>query len=188
MLAARGMRGKIGLTALVIVLCASVAQAQTGRQRGQQRASQPAAPATPADPRDGVVAAAGPFTGKPYWLVLAQCGGMYFKLNALYTEAAVHARVVTPDPTANAEFSKKLGEAMKTATTYLDGAEHFLMTDRGVERSDAVLTYDPQMRAAGERLKTIDAAVAAAKACPPLYQTCREAYPKLCNEPLVSSR
>ena len=113
---------------------------------------------------------------------------MYFKLNALYTEAAVHARVVTPDPTANAEFSKKLSEAMKTATTYLDGAEHFLMTDRTIERSDAVLTYDPQMRAAGERLKTIEAAVAAAKVCPTLYQTCRDAYPKLCAEPLASVR
>ena len=30
------------------------------------------------------------------------------------------------------------------------------MTDRGVERADAVLTYDGQSRAAGERLKTIE--------------------------------
>ena len=78
----------------------------------------------------------------------------------------MHARVVKPDPRANAEYTKKLIEAIKTATTYFDGAEHFLMTDRGIERTDAVLTYDGQSRAAGERLKTVDAALAAAKACP----------------------
>ena len=40
------------------------------------------------------------------------------------------------------------------------------MTDRGLERDDAVLTYDGQSRAAGDRLKTIDAALAAAKVVP----------------------
>ena len=138
--------------------------------------------------RDSVVAAPGAFNGRPYWLALAQCGGIYFKLNALYTDVAVRARVVKPDPTTNAEFTKKLNEAIKTATTFFDGAEHFLMTNRGVERADAVLTYEGQSRAAGDRLKTIDAAFAAAKACPALYQACREAYPKLCNEPLTPAR
>ena len=32
------------------------------------------------------------------------------------------------------------------------------MTDRGLDRVDAVLTYDEQSRAAGDRFKTIDAA------------------------------
>ena len=51
------------------------------------------------------------------------------------------------------------------------------MTNRGVERADAVLTYEGQSRAAGDRLKTIESALAAAKACPALYQACREAWP-----------
>ena len=59
-----------------------------------------------------------------------------------YTDVAVHARVTKPDPRANAEFTKKLNEAMSVATTYFDGAEHFLMAQRGLERADAVLTYD----------------------------------------------
>ena len=61
----------------------------------------------PVDKRDSVVAAPGPFNGHPYWLALAQCGGIYFKLNVLYTDAAVHARVVKPDPRANAEYHQK---------------------------------------------------------------------------------
>ena len=44
------------------------------------------------------------------------------------------------------------------------------MTDRGVERVDAVLIYDPQSRAAGDRMKTVDAALAATLACPALYR------------------
>ena len=59
------------------------------------------------------------------------------------------------------------------------------MTDRGIERADAVLTYDAQSRAAGERLKTVEAALAAAKACPALYQACQQAYPKACSAPLT---
>jgi len=54
-----------------------------------------------------------------------------------------------------------------------------------MERSDAVLTYDAQSRAAGERLKSIDAALAAAKTFPALYQSCRDTYPKRCAEPLA---
>ena len=42
------------------------------------------------------------------------------------------------------------------------------MTDRGIERDDAVLTYDGQSRAAGDRAKTIDEALAAANSCPAL--------------------
>ena len=89
-----------------------------------------------------MVTTPGLFNGRPYWLALAECGGIYFKLNIFYTDAAVHARVVKPDPRANAEFSKKLKEAIDVATTYFDGAEHFLMAQRGLERLDAVLTYD----------------------------------------------
>jgi len=35
-----------------------------------------------------------------------------------------------------------------------------------------------------DRIKTIDAALNAAKACPALYQACQEAHAKACNETL----
>lgn len=177
---------KAGLVAVAVAVVVTGAQAQAVRQkRGQRPPSEPAIPAVPVDKRDSVVTAPGAFTGHPYWLALAQCGGIYFKLNILYTDIAVHARVVKPDPRTNAEYSKKLTEAIKTATTFFDGAEHFLMTERGLERAEAVLAYDGQSRAAGDRLKTIDAALAAAKACPALYQACQQAFAKQCSEPLA---
>ena len=60
----------------------------------------------------------------------------------------------------------------------------------GVDKNtgDAVLTYEGQSRAAGDRFKTIETAFVAAKACPALYQACRVAYPKLCNEALTPAR
>jgi len=151
----------------------------------EQREAEPPPSIVPIDNRDSVVTAPGAFNGRPYWLALAQCGGIYFKLNTLYTDAAIRARVVKPDPRANADLTKKLNDAIRTATAYFDGAEHFLMTDREIERADAVLAYDASARAAGERLKSIDAALAAAKACPALYQACQAAYPKHCSEPIA---
>jgi len=176
---------KAFLTVLALAVATTGTQAQTTRhKREQQRAAEPAVPAVPPDKRDSVVAAPAVFVGRPYWLALAQCGGIYFKLNVLYTDAAVHARVVKPDPKANAEYTKKLNDAIKTATAYFDGAERFLMTDRGLERADAVLTYDGQSRAAGERLKTVEAALVAVKACPALYRACQETFSKQCSAPL----
>jgi hypothetical protein len=160
------------------------AQAQT-RHRRERPEAEPAAPTISVDKRDSLVAQADGFNGRPYWLALAQCGGIYFQLNTLYAEAAVQTRVVKPDPKANAEYTRKLGDAIRTATTYFDGAEHFLMGERGIERDEAVLTYDAYSRAAGVRLKTIDAALAAAKVCPMLYQACQESHPKECSEPLT---
>lgn len=142
-----------------------------------------AAPAAPADKRDSVIAMSGsPYNGRAYWVALAQCGGIYFKLNTLYADGAVRTRVIKPDPKANAEFTKDLNEAIKTATAYFVGAERFLTTDRALEKPDAILTYDGRSREAGDRVKTIDAALAAAKSCYALYQTCREAFPKACSE------
>jgi hypothetical protein len=179
---------RAAVVALALAVAATGAQAQGSRQKREPRHQpEPAAPAVSVDKRDSVITAPGAFNGHPYWLALAQCGGIYFKLNVLYTDIAVRARVVKPDPRANAEYSKKLTEAIKAATTFFDGAEHFLMTDRGIERADAVLTYDGQSRAAGDRVKTIDAGLAAARPCPVLYQACREAYSKQCNEPLPAS-
>ncbi len=153
--------------------------------RQSRQAEHPTVTAPSVDRRDSVVAAPGPFKGHPYWLALAQCGGIYFQLNVLYTDDAVRARTVKPDPKLNAEDTRKLKEAIQTATAYFDAAVSFLMTDRGMERDEAVLTYDPQGRAAGDREKTIDAALAAAQACPALYRACQVAYPKACNEALA---
>ena len=173
-----------GLLALAVLAGATDALAQATRRKPPPKPPEPPAPAIPIDKRDSVVTTPGLFNGRPYWLALAECGGIYFKLNIFYTDAAVHARVVKPDPRANAEFSKKLKEAIDVATTYFDGAEHFLMAQRGLERLDAVLTYDKTSRAAGDRLKSIDAALAAAKDCPAVYHTCQEAFSKQCSEPL----
>jgi len=180
------MLGFFAKAALITIalMAATSSDAQTRRKRAPREVEH-APPAVSIDKRDSVVAAPGAFNGRPYWLALAQCGGIYFKLNMLYTDAAVHARVVKPDPRANAEFTKKLNEAISIATTYFDAAERFLMSDRGLERTDAVLTYDAHSRAAGDRLKTIDAALAAAQACPALYQVCQQAYAKACSETLA---
>jgi hypothetical protein len=182
----RAMPGIVAKSVFIALalISATGADAQTHRKRAPREVEHPAPP-VPVDKRDSVVAVPGVFSGRPYWLALSQCGGIYFKLNVLYTDAAVHARVVKPDPRANAEFTRKLTEAIRTATTYFDATERFLMTDRALERANAVLTYDAQSRAAGDRLKTVDAALIAAKECPALYQACREAYPKACSETLA---
>jgi hypothetical protein len=180
------MPGTFWKTVLIAAALAAAtgADAQTRHKRAPKEVERPA-PTVPIDKRDSVVADSGAFNGRPYWLALAQCGGIYFKLNLLYTDAAVRARVVKPDPRANTEFTRKLNEAITVATTYFNAAERFLMNDRGLERADAVLTYDTQSRAAGDRVKTIEAALPAANACPALYQSCQVAYPKACSEKLT---
>ena len=181
----------VATTALTLLALMAVtgADAQTRRAREPRQPKETTVPVPPpsVDKRDSVVAAAGLFKGKPYWLGLAQCGGIYFKLNVFYTDAAVHARI-KPDPRATAEYTRKLTDAIKTATIYFNGAERFLMADRGLERVDAVLTYDPQSRAAGDRLKTVEAAEAAAQSCPALYEACQAAHPKACSERLSPTR
>src|SRR4029077_9965926 len=144
----RMMLGTFAKAALLTIalVAATSADAQTRRKREPREAAPPPVPAVSVDKRDSTVAAPGPFNGKPYWLALAQCGGAYFKLNVFYTDVATRARV-KPDPKTAADYTKKLTDAIKTATMYFNGAERFLMTDRGVERVDAVLTYDPQSRA-----------------------------------------
>jgi hypothetical protein len=177
---------KILIGAALMLTLAFVAAASTQvlarTQRPPPSKPEPAPAASPVDKRDSVVSASTTFNGRPYWQAMAQCGGIYFKLNVLYTEVAVRARVVKPDPKANAEYTKELNEAIKTATRYFESAERFLIADRGMERADAVLTYDAQSRGAGERLKSIDAGLAAAKPCLALYEACHELYPKRCTE------
>jgi hypothetical protein len=183
----RGMPGIIARCALVAIalVAATSADAQHHRRHEPRTREVEHTPPVSVDKRDSVVNAPGPFSGRPYWLALAQCGGIYFKLNTLYTDAAVHARVIKPDPHANTEFTKKLNQAINVATTYFDAAENFLRIDRGLERDNAILTYDGQSRAAGDRVTTIDAGLAAAKACPALYQACQAAHPKACNATLA---
>jgi len=170
--------------ALLVLVVLTAADAQT-RRRPEPKTVEPPIPSVPIDKRDSVVPVSAPFAGRPYWLALAQCGGIYFKLNLLYTDIAVRARAVKPDPKINAEFTRKLTDAIKTATTFFDGAEHFLMIDRGIERIDAVLTYDAHSHTLADRLKTIDAALTAAKACPALYQVCQAANAKACGAALL---
>ncbi len=180
------MRGNFARYVLFAVafIAATNAFGQTRHRRAPAEEEAPPPPFA-GDKRDAMVPAPGAFSGRPYWVALAECGGTYFKLNALYTDAAVHARVVNPDPHANAEYTRKLNEAIRIATTYFDAAERFLAADRGLDRNNAVLTYDGQSRAAGDRIKTIEAGLAAAKACPTLYQVCEQTYPKACSEKLV---
>jgi hypothetical protein len=175
------------LLALICVLLATSGADAQRRHREEREPKQieTAVPAPSVDKRDSVVAAPGAYAGRPYWIGLAQCGGIYFKLNTLYADIAAHARAVKPDPRLTAEYTTKLNEAIKTATAYFSGAEHFLMADRGLERVDAVLIYDEQSLAAGNRVKTIDGALNAAKTCPVLYQACQLAFPKACSEPLT---
>jgi hypothetical protein len=178
-----GIFARSALFAVALTVAASAA-AQTRHKRAPSEDELPPPPIA-GDKRDAMAPASGAFSGRPYWLALAECGGTYFKLNALYTDAAVHARVVSPDPHANAEFTRKLNEAIRIATTYFDAAERFLAADRGLDRNNAVLTYDGQSRAAGDRVKSIEAGLAAAKTCPALYQACEQAYPKACSEKLA---
>src|ERR1700684_4710697 len=111
------------LLALIVVAGAGDALAQATRRKPPLKPTEPSAPAIPIDKRDSVVATPGLFNGRPYWLALAECGGIYVKLNIFYTDAAVHARVVKPDPRANAEYSQKLKEPIDVPTTQFGGRE-----------------------------------------------------------------
>jgi hypothetical protein len=95
-----------GLLAVTLIAGATSTLAQRPRHKPAHKPAEAAAPPISIDKRDSVVMAAGPFDGRPYWLALAQCGGIYFKLNVLYTDAAVHARVVKPDPHADADLPR----------------------------------------------------------------------------------
>jgi hypothetical protein len=181
---------KTTVAALALIIAAALvaesadAQTRHHRRERESKETERPTPTVSTDKRDTMVALAA-FAGKPYWLALAQCGGAYFKLNVLYTGLAVQARAVKPDPKLNTEYTKKLNDAIKTATAFFTGAERFLMTDRGIERIDAVLIYNEQSRAVADRIKTIDAALSAAKACPALYQACQDTHAKACSEALA---
>lgn len=180
-----GIRGTVTIATIVLLALSSFADAQSKRRgKKQQKQQEQAAPATaPVDRRDRLVSAPGsPFNGRAYWQAAAQCGGTYFKLGTLHSEAAVRAKVVKPDPAAYASLSKDAGAANRSATVFFEAAERFLVADRKLSREEAILTYDPMAGASGDRMKTVDAAVQAARPCPELYLACHGAYPQVCPE------
>lgn len=164
---------------LTLVLAAVAAQAAPRPKKGAEQA--PAAP--PPDKRDRLVTAPGtPFHGRAYWQAAAQCGGIYFKLNTVLSEQAISAKVIRPDPAAYTRLTKEAEAASMAATRFFEASESFLIADRKLGRDDAVRTYDPVANSAGERLKSVDAALQAAKPCPELYKACRGAHPQMCND------
>ena len=181
-----GIRRTFAIATILLLALSSVADAQSKQRRGkkQQKQQEQAAPAqAPIDRRDRVVTAPGtPFNGRAYWQAAAQCGGAYFKLGTLHSEAAVRAKVVRPDPTAFASLTRDMGAANRSATALFEAAERFLIADRKLSREEAILTYDSVAGASGDRVKTVDAAATAAKSCPELYQACHGAYPQVCPE------
>jgi len=174
--------GYLAGAAIVLLAFSSFADAQTARRQKKQNQEQ-AAPATPVDKRDRAVAASGTtFNGKAYWQAAAQCGGIYFKLGNVYSDAAVRAKVPKLDPAAYAAFTKQADEASKTATVFFTAAERFLIADRKLGRDEAVMTYDPLATQNGDRVKTAEAALQAAQPCAELYKICRSVYPQVCND------
>ena len=164
--------------AIAIVLPSYPAEAAPRPKKGEQAAPAP----TPGDKRDRTVAAPGsPFNGRAFWQAAAHCGGIYFKLTSAYSDAAISAKVIRPDPAAYTRLSKDADGAAATATAFFDVSERFLVADRKLARDEAVMTYDPVASGAGDRLKSIEAALQAAKPCPELYQACLSAYPQICN-------
>jgi hypothetical protein len=170
------------LLAITLVLPPYPAEAAPRPKKGEQAAPAP----TPGDKRDRTVAAPGsPFNGRAFWQAAAQCGGIYFKLNSAYSDAAISAKVIRPDPAAFSKLSKEADGAAATATAFFDASERFLVADRKLTRDEAVMTYDPVAGSAGDRLRSIEAALQAAKPCPELYHTCRSAHPQVCNDATV---
>ena len=177
-----GVRRIITIATILLLALSSIADAATSRRRAKKQ-EEAAPPPTPLDKRDRVVNAPGtPYNGRAYWQAAAQCGGIYFKLGAIHSDAAIRAKVIKPDPAAYASLTKDANAANRSATVFYEAAERFLIADRKLSREEAVVTYDPVANASGERLKTAEAATGAAKACPDLYQACHGAFPQVCSE------
>ena len=86
-------QGVIIATAIFAIAVATLSAADAARRLKKHDDVAPT-PA-PGDKRDRVVTAPGtPFTGRAYWQAAAQCGGIYFRLNTLYSDAAISAKVI----------------------------------------------------------------------------------------------
>ena len=177
-----GLRRTVAIATILLLALSSIADAAPSKRRAKKQ-EEAAPPPTPVDKRDRVVAAPGTaFNGRAYWQAAAQCGGIYFKLGTLDSEAAIRAKVIKPDPAAYTNLTKEADQASKSATAFFVAAERFLIADRKVSREEAVVAYDPVASSSGERVKTLEAAMTAAKPCPELYQACHGAYPQVCSE------
>ena len=169
------------VTLIALAIAATLSTADAARRLKKQEDAAPAP--TPGDKRDRVVTAPGtPFNGRAFWQAAAQCGGIYFRLNTLYSDAAISAKVIKPDPAAFTRLSKDADGACVNATAFFDVSERFLVADRKVSREDAVVTYDNVAHTAGDRFKSVEAALQGAKPCPELYRVCRGAFPQVCND------
>jgi hypothetical protein len=89
--------------------------------------------------------------------------------------------VVKPDRAADQLNTRKSEEARRAATAYFVAAERFLTADRGITKDEAILIYDARTGEA-DRLKAVDAAIAAAQPCGAVYEACRTSHPKICTE------
>jgi hypothetical protein len=177
-----GLRRTVTIATILLLALSSIADAAPSRRRAKKQ-EEAAPPPTSVDKRDRVVNAPGtPYNGRAYWQAAAQCGGIYFKLGAIHSDAAIRAKVIKPDPAAYASLTKDANAANRSATAFYEAAERFLIADRKLSREEAVVTYDPVANATGERLKTVESATNAAKACPELYQICHGAFPQVCSE------
>jgi len=169
------------VTLIALAIAATLSTADAARRLKKQEDAAPAP--TPGDKRDRVVTAPGtPFNGRAFWQAAAQCGGIYFRLNTLYSDAAISAKVIKPDPAAFTRLSKDADGASVNATAFFDVSERFLVADRKVSREDAVVTYDNVAHTAGDRFKSVEAALQGAKPCPEFYRVCRGAFPQVCND------
>ena len=169
------------VTLIALAIAATLSTADAARRLKKQEDAAPAP--TPGDKRDRVVTAPGtPFNGRAFWQAAAQCGGIYFRLNTLYSDAAISAKVIKPDPAAFTRLSKDADGARVNATAFFDVSERFLVADRKVSREDAVVTYDNVAHTAGDRFKSVEAALQGAKPCPEFYRVCRGAFPQVCND------
>ena len=169
------------VTLIALAIAATLSTADSARRIKKQEDAAPAP--TPGDKRDRVVTAPGtPFNGRAFWQAAAQCGGIYFRLNTLYSDAAISAKVIKPDPAAFTKLSRDADGASVNATAFFDVSERFLVADRKVTREDAVMTYDNVAHSAGDRFKSVEAALQAAKPCAELYKVCRGAFPQVCND------
>jgi hypothetical protein len=166
---------------IAMTIAATLSTADAARRLKKQDDAAPAPVA--GDKRDRLVTAPGtPFNGRAFWQAAAQCGGIYFRLNTLYSDAAISAKVIKPDPAAFTRLSKDADGASVNATAFFDVSERFLVADRKVTREDAVMTYDNVAHSAGDRFKSVEAALQAVKPCPELYKVCRGAFPQVCND------
>jgi hypothetical protein len=176
------IRRCVALATILLLALSSGAEAASSKRRTKKHEEAAPAPSS-VDKRDRVVNAPGtPFNGRAYWQAAAQCGGIYFRIGTIQSDAAARAKVVKPDPAAFASFTKDADAANRTATAFFEAAERFLIADRKLSREEAVTTYDGLSSASGDRLKTADAATQAARPCGDLYEACHSAFPQVCTE------